>query len=73
MRRSKIKTKKTHGTPADEEESDAPVMSVASSMSSRGKKRKLVPEATTPVVPEKLLQEIGSSSPADISAEHADR
>lgn len=40
-------------------------------MSSRGKKRKVAPEATTPVVPEKLLQEIGSSSPADDSAEHA--
>jgi hypothetical protein len=37
----------------------------------RGKKRKLAPSSMSSKVSEKLMQEIGTSSPADVSAEHA--
>jgi hypothetical protein len=57
----------------EDEESDTSIASrssVASSPPSRGKKRKLAPPSLSPDISKKLLLEIGTSSPADVSAEH---
>jgi hypothetical protein len=66
--------KKAHRTKTEDEESDTSIASrssVASSPLVRVKKRKLAPSSVSPKVSEKLMQEIGTSSPADVSAEHA--
>jgi hypothetical protein len=67
--------KKTHRTTRTEDkESDTSIASRSSvtlSPPAKGKKRKLAPPSVSPEVSEKLLQEIGTSSPADVSAEHA--
>jgi hypothetical protein len=70
----KLSKKKAHRIRTEDEESNTSIVSrssVASSPPVRGKKRKLAPSSVSPKVSEKLMQEIGTSSPADVSAEHA--
>jgi hypothetical protein len=65
---------KAHRTRTEDGESDTSIISrssVASSPPVSGKKRKLAPSSVSPKVSENLMQELGTSSPADVSAEHA--